>query len=91
MDPAKLQADVKAFAAQLGFGGAGASGAGGFDASDFDVSHAKQRLGSDSKRDRAEKGARTSQGEAGRRAKGHQLSNGQLRQACFVTDVGLAS
>lgn len=80
LDPAKLQADVKAFAAQLGFGGGGGAG---FDASDFDVSQAKKRLGSDSKRDGEEKGARPRRGGAGRGAKGQQLNEGRPKQACF--------
>jgi hypothetical protein len=38
-----LEAEVRAFASQLGFAGTG--GGGGFDASDFEPSKARQKLG----------------------------------------------
>ncbi len=44
MDEAALEAEVRAFASQLGFAGTG--GGGGFDASDFEPSKARQKLGS---------------------------------------------
>eukprot|EP00884_Botryococcus_braunii_P007419 jgi/Botrbrau1/16679/Bobra.0068s0095.1 len=47
LDAVKLRADVHAFAAQLGLTSGG--GGGGFDASDFDASRAKQKLGSNKK------------------------------------------